>query len=122
MAGEARITSRSAGGAGVVVAVAGELDMGRAQEFEAKLLAAIGSPATSVLIDLTDCDFVDSTALNVLVKAHNAVDGTSSRIALVAPGPGILKVLEITHLDHVFTIHPSRASALADSSASPGPA
>ncbi|HWE80969.1 MAG TPA: STAS domain-containing protein [Gaiellaceae bacterium] len=97
----------------VVIAVEGELDMLTAPELKARLFAVIGVHAPGkIVVDLTDCEFVDSTALAAFVQARNALDGDRVRLALVISSPSILRVFGITQLDHVFAIYPDRASAL----------
>jgi anti-sigma B factor antagonist len=67
-----------------------------------------------VVIDLTECEFIDSSALNVLVGARKRLDGdgVSVGLSIVTPRPTIRKVFEITGLDPLFAIHPSRAAAM----------
>jgi anti-anti-sigma factor len=97
-----------------VVSVAGELDMCTAPRFKQTLLSALGNVPASVIIDLTECEFIDSSALGVLIGARERLDGDglSVGLSIVAPNPTISKVFEITGLDTLFAIHPSRAAAM----------
>lgn len=93
-----------------VVSVAGALDMETAPRFETEILAAIATRAHRVIIDLTECGFLDSSALTVLVKAKNHLDGAA--LSLIIAHPHVLKVFELTHLDRIFAIFPTRTAAL----------
>jgi anti-sigma B factor antagonist len=96
-----------------LVEVSGEVDIYTALKFKEDMLAAIDAGATSLVIDLSDVTFMDSTALGVLiggVKRMHAVDG---RIVLVVCTRPVSKVLTITGLDNIFEIHDTREKALA---------
>lgn len=96
----------------VVVAADGELDLSIAAELKARLVAAVMSRADAVILDLTDCSFIDSSALNVLVRVNHLLDGNRARLSLVTESPHILRVLEITQLDLVLEVHPDLETAL----------
>jgi anti-anti-sigma factor len=97
-----------------VVSVAGELDMSTAPRFKQTLLGALGSAPASVIVDLTECEFIDSSALGILIGARERLggDGVSVGLSIVTPSPTVRKVFEITGLDTLFAIHPSRAAAM----------
>ena len=69
-----------------VVSVEGEIDMVTAPQFEAELLRAVEAARHPVVVDLTECDFLDSTALAVLIEASKRLDG-GGPLALVIPRP-----------------------------------
>jgi anti-sigma B factor antagonist len=96
----------------VVVAVEGELDLFVAPAFKDELLNAIRAAGNSVVVDLTLCGFLDSSALNALVHARNDLDGGTPSFSLVISEPNVLRIFEISHLDHLFTIYPDRTTAL----------
>jgi anti-anti-sigma factor len=77
----------------------GEVDMCEAAEFSAAIddAAADGYP---VLVNLTECRYMDSSGLEVLARAKKRF-GTQLRL-LVAPNSQIARVLGITQLDHVI--------------------
>lgn len=70
--------------------------------------------AASVIVDLTDCSFMGSTGLHLLVRACRRFDRSGGRFAVASPKGTVLTILEITRLDHLFAIYPSRAAALSD--------
>jgi anti-sigma B factor antagonist len=97
----------------IVLSIEGELDLATAPAFEAELLAAVGQGGPRVIVDLTKCEFLDSTTLTALIRANKQLDG-SGPLALVVPHSHTLRVFEITHLEQTFTIHPSREAAIND--------
>lgn len=95
-----------------VVSVAGELDMYTAPRFERQLLEAVENGDAGVVVDLTACQFIDSTALGILVTANRSLGYPEERISLVITDRNILKTFEMTGLDRVFTIEATRTAAL----------
>jgi anti-sigma B factor antagonist len=91
-----------------VISVVGERDLYTAPQLEGELATAARDGGT-VIVDLTDCTFIDSTALGILANARKR---STVELSLVISDRNILKVFEITSLDRLFTIHPTRAEAL----------
>ena len=80
-----------------IITVAGEVDLAVAEE----LREAIGraAPSKVVLVDLGPCEFIDSTAIAVLVAAHKAHLEEGRRFAAIGPTKQVRRVLELTGLD-----------------------
>jgi anti-anti-sigma factor len=95
---------------GVVVHVEGELDMLTSGSLEEALAEA--EPEDRVVIDLTECTFIDSSAVRVLVAAARDAGDSGRKVALVAQDPGILRVLEIAAVDTILPVHHTLDSAL----------
>jgi anti-sigma B factor antagonist len=90
-----------------VVAVEGELDMNTAPQLE-RALENVGG---AVLIDLSSCEFIDSTGIALIVRSWQQLDGDG--FALCGVGNQVERVLEITGLASTIPSHPSREDALA---------
>ena len=72
-----------------VVSVEGEIDMVTAPQFEAELLRAVEAARHPVVVDLTECDFLDSTALAVLIEeASDLTEAAHSHSSFLAPTCG----------------------------------
>ena len=95
-----------------VISLAGEVDLYTAPEFKQQLLEVIAQGAREVIVDLTNTTFIDSTTLGVLVGGVKRLRAQDGRLALVCSDRNITKIFEITGLDRVFTIYPTRAEAL----------
>ncbi len=101
--GDFAITPEGLPDGGAVVHVEGELDMATAPELEETLVAT--GFDQRVVIDLTGCTFLDSSALRLLVAAVRDAEAAGGQLELVAPDPGILKVLEISGVDTMLPVH-----------------
>ena len=95
-----------------VVAVAGEIDMYTAPQFEQRILDALDDGTGRIVVDLSGCELLDSTALGILVRVRKRLGDQEHRLVLVAPDHNIFKVFVITGFDRAFTIVPTRALAL----------
>lgn len=96
-----------------IVALTGEVDIYTAPQFKEQMLALLDAGATKLLIDLTGVTFIDSTALGVLIGGVRRVNSAGGKMALVVVNRPVARVLAITGLDRVFTIHETRDAALA---------
>lgn len=95
-----------------VVRVMGEVDLATVKELEQALLDAAESRTGAMIVDLTGCTFLDSSGLRALVETRQRLEHASGRLALVLSTPGVLRIFQITALDHVFEIYPSLAAAV----------
>jgi anti-anti-sigma factor len=100
------------------IVVRGELDLSTASELEAPLEEAISAKDASVLIDLSDCEFIDSTGIALIVRAWQRLDRTADgegegRVVICSDNDQVRRVLEITGLELSIAIHSTRDEALA---------
>ena len=96
----------------VVIHVQGDLDVYTAPRLKEAL--AEGSTAGSRLIlDLSGVDFIDSTALGVLVGALQESQAGGGAFQLVVDDPFLLKIFHITGFDGLFSIFPQVEDALS---------
>jgi anti-sigma B factor antagonist len=95
-----------------VIALAGEVDLYTAPELKQQLLEVIGQGAKTVVVDLSDTTFIDSTTLGVLVGGVKRLRPNGGNLALVCSDQNITKIFEITGLDKVFPIHETRTEAV----------
>ncbi len=95
-----------------VLAVRGEIDLFTAPELKQVLAEAIEGGRIRIIVDLTDTTFLDSTALGVLIGAVKRLRSRDGALAIVNVDDNISKTFEITGLDQIFTIVPTRAEAV----------
>ena len=105
-----------------VISLTGEVDLYTAPEFKQQLLDVIGKGAKYVVVDFSDTTFIDSTTLGVLVGGVKRLRASDGQLALVCSDRNITKIFEITGLDRVFTIYPTRSEAIDSSTAGQTPA
>ena len=96
-----------------VISLTGEVDLYTAPEFKQQLLDVISEGGKDVVVDFSDTTFIDSTTLGVLVGGVKRLRAQEGRLSLVSSDRNITKIFEITGLDRVFTIYPTRDEALA---------
>ncbi len=96
-----------------VLAVAGEIDVYTAPRLRERLLDVAHAGTSTVVVDLTEVSFVDSTGLGVLVSGLKRFREAGGDLLLVVTQPQIMKVLEITGLTTVFSIYDTVAAAVA---------
>ena len=99
-------------GAAIVVRLAGELDLYNADEVREALRGAVDPQPERVVVDLTAVEFLDSTALGVLVEARAKLANRRGFI-LAAPGLEPRRALEVAGLDRHFAVHETVEEALA---------
>lgn len=91
-----------------VICLCGELDLANAATAEAELGAAMRS-ATSVVVDMRELEFIDSTGIALLVSAMNS-NGGSARISFVPSAfPGVTRVLEVTGILDRMPLSPAQS-------------
>jgi anti-sigma B factor antagonist len=96
-----------------VVSVRGELDLGTAPELEGPLEDAIGAEAP-LLIDLSECEFIDSTGIAMIVRAWQRLgEGGNGRVVICSGNEQVRRVLEVTGLEREIPVRASRDAALA---------
>lgn len=69
--------------------------------------------ATRVLMDLSNIDFMSSSALGLLVMLHNSATPQGKKFEVCSPQPEIAEVFMITMFHKLFPIHDSLETALA---------
>jgi anti-sigma B factor antagonist len=97
------------------ISVRGELDLSTAPDLEGPLDEALNSGEGSLLIDLSRCEFIDSTGIALIVRAWQRLDSGENGRALVicSQNDQVRRVLEITGLELSIPVHLTRDDALA---------
>jgi anti-sigma B factor antagonist len=113
-----RVDIEEVGGSVRSFNLSGELDHATAPELREPLESAIEAGARAILVDLTDCNFIDSTGLSVLVHARSRLLGDGEgQFEICCPDQQVRRLLEITGVDRAFGVHQTRDEALAALSA-----
>jgi anti-sigma B factor antagonist len=99
-------------GDAVVVSLAGELDLYNAEAVRAVLLEECARKPERVVVDLSRVEFIDSTALGVLIEARTKLDNRRAFL-LASPAVETRRALEISGLDRHFGMHDTLDGALS---------
>jgi anti-sigma B factor antagonist len=92
-------------GAWTVVDVKGEIDLYTAPSLKEHLHHLAEGGKNRMAVNLEGVEFMDSTALGVLISGLKRCREAGGTLALVAPREPVRKVLAITGLDRIFPIH-----------------
>jgi anti-sigma B factor antagonist len=88
----------------IVIEVAGELDLASAPALEDELTQAESSEVELVILDLRELEFIDSTGLGLLVKAHRRAEETGQRFAVVKGSSQVQRLLDVAGLGERLTL------------------
>jgi anti-sigma B factor antagonist len=93
-----------------VVVLRGDLDVATAPDLRTTLVDVIDEGAR-IVIDMQAVEFLDSAGLGILVGGLKRARTRGGDLELVCSNSAVLKPLELTGLDRVFTIHDRRGAA-----------
>ncbi len=113
-----RVDSRQDGSNLAVVEVVGEIDMTNGDRLEAALVAAL-STAVTVEVDLGGVSFLDSTAINTLVRMHNRAVAGGRRLVVTRLQPFARDIFEITGLLTLLQVRAASEGAVAERPSAP---
>lgn len=102
-----------------IVAVRGELDLDTAPQLDEALESAFATDRPALVVDLSECEFIDSTGIALIVRAaqrlnHDENGPSGDRFALCCVNDQVRRLLGITGLDSSIPLHDSRENAIAD--------
>jgi anti-sigma B factor antagonist len=95
--------------------VRGELDMNTAPELEQALEQALAEEEAAIMLDLSECEFIDSTGIALIVRAWQKLegDGGKGRFVLCCINHQVRRLLKITGVESSISMHQGREAALA---------
>ena len=102
----------STDGDATVVRLGGELDIYTTGPVRGALLDTVNGAAGTVVVDLAEVEFMDSTALATLLEARGRLRNADS-FRLAAPGLEARRALEVSGLDRHFRVFATVEEALA---------
>ena len=97
-----------------LVSVSGELDLHTAGCLQARIEEADTVGAGTVLVDLSEISFIDSSALEVLVRESKRLESRGHSLVLVTNDPRTRRILEVTGLDRVLRAYATLQDALTE--------
>ena len=97
MSEEASLSVNSAVEGGVArVTLRGELDLDQAGTLADELSGLTTQGATSVTVDVSGLNFIDSSGLRALLSAREHLDAAGASLRLTDLSPAVERVLEMT--------------------------
>lgn len=87
----------------LTIAVRGRFDFSMLAEFK-KSYESIAPKPSKYIIDLKEAEYLDSSALGMLLSLRDHAGGDNSDIQVNNCNPDVKKILIITKLDELFSI------------------
>lgn len=87
----------------LTISVHGRFDFSSLQLFRNAYENLSGQPK-SYVVDLKESDYLDSSALGMLLALRDHAGGDSANIRIINCNPDVKKILVITKLDELFTV------------------
>jgi anti-sigma B factor antagonist len=86
------------------VELRGELDMSGTDRLRIALEQAEAPPSGLLVLDLSKLDFIDSTGLEVLLRAARRAHDTGRRLIVARPSRYVRRLLEMTAIDQSLDV------------------
>jgi anti-anti-sigma factor len=83
-----------------------------AEKFKKFLLQDIDEGKINMVVDLSECEFIDSTFISALVTALKAITQKEGKLKIVATHTDVQSVLELTGMFKVFEIYKNSKEAV----------
>jgi len=81
---------------------AGDLDIAVAHVLDAALAFVETLEPATIVLDFKDLQFIDSSGLHALVRAHERANQAGRMLVVLNGGDGVRRVFELTGLNHMF--------------------
>ncbi len=96
-------TTVSENGSKVTIAVAGKFDFQLYDEFRASY-ADTGGSGVEYVVDLSGTEYLDSSALGMLLLLREHAGGESSKIEITRASSDVRKILDVANFGKLFAI------------------
>jgi anti-sigma B factor antagonist len=96
-----------------LVELAGEADVTSGETLRALLEEQTRKRPGLLVIDMSGLRYMDSSALQAIVRAHLALGKGGGRLALVSPHDTVARVLQMTEADRLVPVYASVAEAVS---------
>jgi anti-anti-sigma factor len=94
------------------VQIEGELDLAVSGQLDEVLASAV-EQCERVLVGLQRCEFIDSSGIAVILRAHRRLEAEGGQLAVYAPSDQVLRVLSMTGLTANGLVFDSSEEALS---------
>ena len=97
----------------IVLSPVGRVNNDTSPAFQAKLLACVGSAATTVLVDFSGVEYISSAGLRALMMASKQSKATNGRLAAAGLTPMVKEIFAISRFSLVVQVFETTAAAIA---------
>lgn len=95
-----------------VIELEGELDLAAHERFQGVVDEVLAASPRLVVADVEAVDFMDSTMLREVLRAHRSLEENGARLVVAGAQPAVTRLLELTGTNGVLMLADSRAAAL----------
>jgi len=94
------------------VQIEGELDLAVSGQLD-EVLATAAEQCERILVGLQRCEFIDSSGIAVILRAHHRLEAEGGQLAVYAPSDQVMRVLSMTGLTANGLVFDSADEALS---------
>ncbi len=94
-----------------IIELEGEVDVYTAPQLKQQMISILEGGAKELVVNLAKVDYLDSTALGVLIGGLKRMRERDGNMVLICPSPRIRRVFEITGLDKIFDMYDTEGEA-----------
>ncbi|HHS99411.1 MAG TPA: anti-sigma factor antagonist [Thiomicrospira sp.] len=87
----------------ISIGLTGSFEVSQYQAFRA-LCEKYNQPECKFVIDFSETEYMDSSALGMLLLLREQTEGDKSRVQLINVRDSVSKILDIAHFDRLFSI------------------
>jgi anti-sigma B factor antagonist len=95
------------------VVVRGEVDIATAPQLTAAIDEAIRESLGTFIVDLCDVDFIDSSGVNVVMRARAVLGREDRQLVVICPPGPVRRIFEVAGIDDLLVLFDSREQAAA---------
>ncbi|HOF12807.1 MAG TPA: STAS domain-containing protein [Spirochaetota bacterium] len=88
-----------------VISVSGEVDLYNVSELKKALFSVTDGTYSSVVVDLKDVNYMDSSGIGALVAGQKKMRAHNGKFALINIHDDVLNILKLATLDRFFSIY-----------------
>jgi anti-sigma B factor antagonist len=110
------ITSERDSGGVFIVHVNGELDISHEEALRTELNRGVAEGGGGIVVDLTACEFIDSSGVRALLLGHQAQrdDGASEGMVIASGNTQVVRILSLMGVDEAIPVRPTVEGAIAE--------
>jgi anti-sigma B factor antagonist len=88
-----------------IISVNGEVDLYNVSELKKALFSAIDGSCISIVVDMKDVNYMDSSGIGALVAGQKKMKAHNGKFALMNIHEDVLNILKLATLDRFFRIY-----------------
>jgi anti-anti-sigma factor len=98
----------SSDGKTVTISIQGRFDFQAHEELRMAYESA-GKPVSHYAVDFAQTEYLDSSALGMLLMLRKHAGGRAGAVTLMNPNPAVMKILQIANFDKLFAVRSANA-------------